>query len=208
MTPDHPNPPTPQEELVFGDLNLTVDDLNGHTVDELADYYDAGFAPPDPSIDNSAGCQIALAAIRRLRALTDEFLEEEARAEPPLDETWIAGILGQISAQAQAGRDVPLHLPGSDDGVVITEGAVRAIIRAAGDGVPGLIVGRVSLIGDITRAGEPVTVEVDATVLWGQNIPESAEQLKRAIAAELRKHTYLNVSSIDVNIDDVVRART
>lgn len=206
MTPDDTTSPTPHEELVLGDLNLTLDDLNGHTVDELADYYDAGLTPADPSIDNSAGCQIALAAIRRLRTLTNAFIEEEARTLPPPDETWITGILNQIGAQAQAGRDVPLHLLEGEGSVVITEGAVRAIVRSAGDRVPGLIVGRVSLIGDITRPGRPVTVDVDATVMWGQNIPDSAEQLKRAIDAELRKHTYLNVTSIDVSVHDVQRA--
>ncbi len=206
MTPDDTTPPTPQEELVLGDLNLTIDDLNGHSVDELADYYDAGFIPADPSIDDSAGCQIALAAIRRLRTLTNEFIEDEARALQPLDDNWVAGILNQISVQAQAGRDIPLDLPGGEGRVVITEGAVRAIIRSAGDQVPGLLIGRVSLIGDITRPGEQVTVDVDATVMWGQNIPESAEQLKRAIDREVRKHTHLNVASIDVNVHDVHRA--
>ena len=101
MTPDPIPPASPDEDFIFGDLAVT--DLDGHTIDELLDYYDADFAPADASIDNSAGCQIALAALRRLRTLTDEFLEDEARTLPPLDESWITGILNQISVQAQAG---------------------------------------------------------------------------------------------------------
>ena len=146
MTPD-PTPPTSTgEDIIVG--GLAGSDLDGHTVDELLDYYDAGFAPANPSIDNSAGCQIAIAAIRRLRTLTDEFLEDEARTLPPLDESWITGILNQISVQAQAGRDIPLYQTESDSAVVITEGAVRAIIRSAGDNLPGLLVGRIRFTGD------------------------------------------------------------
>ncbi|MFT2815448.1 Asp23/Gls24 family envelope stress response protein [Leifsonia sp. A12D58] len=201
MTPD-PTPPTStDEDIVVGDL--AVSDLDGHTVDELLEYYDAGFAPADPSIDNSAGCQIALAAIRRLRTLTDEFLEDESRTLPPLDGSWITGILNQISVQAQAGRDIPLYQLESDSGVVVTEGAVRAIIRSAGDDLPGLLVGRIRFTGDITRPGAPVGVDVDATAIWGRNIPESADELKHAIAAELNKHTHLNVTSINVTIHDI-----
>jgi hypothetical protein len=207
MTFDDNAPPTPEGELMLGDLNLTIDDLNGHSVDELADYYDAGLAPADPSIDDSAGCQIALAAIRRLRVLTNAFIEDEARALQPLDEGWVTGILSQISLQARAGRDIPLDLLGDEGRVVITEGAVRAIIRAAGDRIPGLIVGRVGLIGDITSPGEPVTIDVDATVMWGRSIPDSAEQLKHAVDEDVRKHTYLNVMSVDVNVHDVQQAK-
>lgn len=206
MTPDETTPPTSEDELVVGDFNLTPDDLNGHSADELAAYYDAGRSPADPSIDNSAGCQIVLAAIRRLRTLTNAFLEEEARTLPPPDENWITGILNQISLQAQAGRDVPLHLLAGEDRVVITEGAVRAIIRSAGDHLPGLLVGRINFTGDITLPGEPVSIDVDATSIWGHNIPESAEQLKHAVDSELRTHTHLNITSIDVSIHDVQRA--
>ncbi len=94
MTSDDTIEPASYRELVLGDLD--IDDLDGHTVEELADYYDAGLTPADPTIDDSAGCQIALAAIHRLRVLTNDFIEAEARALPPLDETWIKGILNQI----------------------------------------------------------------------------------------------------------------
>ena len=204
MTPD-PTPPTsPDDGFIIGDLAVT--DLDGHTIDELLDYYDADFAPADASIDNSAGCQIALAALRRLRTLTDEFLEDEARTLPPLDESWITGILNQISVQARPGRDIPLHESERDRSVVITEGAVRALIRSAGDDLPGLLVGRIRFTGDITRPGEPIVVDVDATALWGRNIPQSADELKRAIDSELRKHTHLNVTSINVTVHDVQQA--
>lgn len=204
MTPDPIPPASPDEDFIFGDLAVT--DLDGHTIDELLDYYDADFAPADASIDNSAGCQIALAALRRLRTLTDEFLEDEARTLPPLDESWITGILNQISVQAQAGRDIPLNETEEDRGVVITEGAVRAIIRSAGDNLPGLLVGRIRFTGDVTRPGEPIVVDVDATALWGSNIPDSADELKRAIDSDLRKHTHLNVTSINVTVHDVQQA--
>ena len=204
MTPDPIPPTSPDEDLIID--GLAAADLDGHTIDELLDYYDADFTPPDASIDNSAGCQIALAALRRLRTLTDEFLEVEARTLPPLEESWITGILNQISVQAKAGRDIPLHETERDRGVVITEGAVRALIRAAGDDLPGLLVGRIRFTGDLTRPGASIVIDVDATALWGRNIPQSADELKQAINIELRKHTHLNVSSINVTVHDVQQA--
>ena len=209
MTPDiTPASPAPRSEpeLVLADVSLTIDDLNGHTVEQLVDYVDAGLTPPDASIDNSAGCQIALAAIRRLRALTDVFLEDEARTLPPLDESWIAGILSQISVQAMAGRDIPLTPVGGPGEVVITEAAARAIVRAAGDNIDGLLIGRVRFSGDVTVPREDVTVSVDATILWGTNIPDATEQLRVDIIRELGKHTRLNVVAVDVAVHDIHQA--
>ena len=204
MTPESTPPVSGDDDRIIGDV--AVADLDGRSVDELVDYFDADFTPANPSIDNSAGCQIALAAIRRLRTLTDTFLDDEANSLPPLDETWLTGILNQISVQAQAGRDIPLGEAEREKGLVVTEGAVRAIIRSAGDNLPGLLVGRVRFTGDVTRPGEPVAVYVDATAMWGRNIPESADELKRAIDAEIRKHTRLRVTSINVTVHDIHQA--
>ena len=91
---------------------------------------------------------------------------------------------------------------------VITEGAVRAIIRAAGDGVDGIFVGRCRFTGDITIPGEPVTIDVDASVLWGQSIPQTAERVREAITADLARHTVLNISAVNVTVHDVQTGST
>lgn len=193
------------DELTLSDLSLTADDLNGHTITELLDYYDAGFSPLDSSIEDSPGCQIALTTIRRLRTLAEELLEAEARELPPVDQNWVTAILSQISVHRQTGSDVPLREPGGDGRVVITESALRAILRSAGDKLPGLLVGRVRFTGDLTSSGAPVRVEVEASAMRNANIPDSAERLKLAIDAELRKHTGLRVVSVDVDVHDVHR---
>lgn len=171
----------------------------------LVDYDDAGRRPANLSIDHSAGCQIALAAIAHLKTVTATFLNTDADADslPPVDETWIAGILSQISHQARAGRDIPLRHDGAHQ-IVITEGAVRALIRAAGDSLPGLIVGGIRFRGDITQPDTPIGVEVEATARWGYNIPASADDLKRATDTALRTHTRLNVTTIDIIVRDVL----
>ena len=66
--------------------SLEPEDLDGHTIDELADYLDAGMLPADPSIDESAACQNALAAIVRLRQSSLGSLEAAAANEAPADD--------------------------------------------------------------------------------------------------------------------------
>ena len=39
------------------------EDLDGHTIEELSDYLDAGRTPVDASIEGSPGCRIALDAL-------------------------------------------------------------------------------------------------------------------------------------------------
>ncbi|MFB2600232.1 Asp23/Gls24 family envelope stress response protein [Herbiconiux sp. P17] len=188
-----------------GDLGLGLepDDLDGHTIEELSDYLDAGRAPADPSIDSSPGCQNALAALQRLRSVSAGILDAEAREEPEPEESWIGGILKNIGREAHAGRSIPLPHPDPAAALAITEGSVRGIVRAAGDTVEGLLVGRCSLIGDVTVPGEPITVAIDAVVYWGHNIPSATSALREAVAAALALHTELHVAAIDVTVHDV-----
>lgn len=185
-----------------------ADDLDGHTIDELSAYLDAGEMPPNPSIDNSPGCRIALKAMRRLRELSQDLMEDDARREPQRDDSWVGGILDVISREARAGRDIPVQHPSPSARLAITEGAVRGMIRAAGDAVGGVIIGRCRLDGDVTVPGEGISIRVDASVFWGERIPEAVDRVRQAIYTELLRHTELNVTAIDVTIHDVHLART
>lgn len=182
---------------------LEPEDLDGYTVDDLSDYLDAGMTPRDPVIDISPSCQIALAALSRLKALTATFLEEEAALEEPRDNTWVTSLLENISLESRTGRQIPYRVAALHTELVITEGAVRGLIRAAGDMVHGILIGRSALIGDVTVLDEPVTVEVDATIIWRNNIPDAAEQLRDAIQDTLTRNTDLTVAGITVTISDV-----
>ncbi|HEY0261032.1 MAG TPA: hypothetical protein VGC18_14405 [Lacisediminihabitans sp.] len=197
MTHDNDLPPDLQR------LGLDLDELDGHTIDELSDYLDSDRVPADPSIDNSPGCQLALQAMERLRTLSRSLIDADVAAAPVLGEGWVERILDSIAFDARAGRRIPIEHPSATADLGITEGAVRGLIRAAEADVGGVVVGRCRLAGDVAIPGAPVTVSVDASVLWGQPIPENVRLLRNAIAKRLSAHTQLNVVAIDVTIHDI-----
>ena len=176
--------------------------LDGHTIDELSDYLDRGRLPADPSIEASPECQIALRALERVRAISSSLFVEEAASDSG-DDSWVSRILGNISLEAHAGRDIPVTHPDPAAHLLITEGAVRGMIRAAGDSVGGVIVGRCRLDGDVTVPGNAVRVHIDASVLFGERIPVAVQRIRQAVLRELSRHTELVVSAIDVTIHDV-----
>lgn len=184
-------------------LGMGPEDLDGHTIEELSDYLDAGRAPADPSIDESAGCQIALDALQRLRSLTPELLAADTEAESEPDEGWVQNILAGITLDARAGRRIPLISSAPNADLGITEGAVRGLVRAAENAVPGVLVGRCRLDGDATVTGEPIRVRVEASVLYGDPIPDLVDRLRAEIATRLTVHTDLNVTGIDITVHDI-----
>lgn len=187
---------------------LEPEHLGGHTLDELSDYLDSGESPADPSIDGSPGAQIALQSLRRVRQMASSLLESDAHGETGRDDTWITGILSAITMESRAGRDIPVSHTASNARLVITEGSVRGMIRAAADQAGGLLIGRIRLEGDVTTPGEPITILVDASAFWGEPIAEAAARLREAIYSELLKHTELQLNSIDVTVHDVYRIRS
>lgn len=187
-------------------LGLEPEDLDGHTLDELTDYLEAGRTPADPSIERSPGCRIALDALARLRTLTPALVVADLAAEPEPEESWVQRVLSGIALDARAGRRIPLSAGESGEADLgITEGAVRGLVRAAEAAVPGVLIGRCRIDGDVTRPGAPVRVRVDASVPYGQPIPAMAERLRAHIAERLRAHTELEVVGIDIAVHDIRR---
>lgn len=184
-------------------LGLDPELLDGHTVEELSDYLDAGRTPADPSIDWSPGCRIALDALERLRALTPELLAADTAAEPEPDEGWIQRILNGIALDAHAGRRIPLPASEPAGDLGITEGAVRGLIRAAENAVPGVLTGRCRLDGDLTDPGASILIQVEVAVPYGEPIPTVADRLRDEIARRLAAHTRLHVAGIDIAVLDI-----
>jgi uncharacterized alkaline shock family protein YloU len=182
---------------------LDRDDLDGHSIEELSDYLDAGRTPRDESIESSPGCQIALASLERLRAAAWALIEAEADAEPERDSAWIGRLMGTISREARAGRDIPIASDDASVALSVTEGSVRGLIRAAGDEVGGVLIASCALDGDVTVPGEPVVVAVTASVAWGLSLPQLAAELRASITAALTRHTELLIERIDVTISDI-----
>ncbi|TFC82200.1 Asp23/Gls24 family envelope stress response protein [Cryobacterium cheniae] len=179
------------------------DALAGHTFEELSDYLDRDRTPADPSIDGSPECQIALRGMQRLRNTHRALLKKDVERESEREDSWVNSILQHINLEARAGRDIPISHPSPSARLIVTEGAVRGILRAAGDSVPNIIVGRCHLDGDVSVPGAPVIVRVDATVLEGEIIPSLADQLRESVYAALSQHTELAVEAVDITIRDL-----
>ncbi len=184
-------------------LGLGPEDLDGHTIEELSEYLEAGRLPADPLIDESAGCQIALDALERLRDLTPQLFAADTAAEPEADELWVQRILKDITLDARAGRRIPIAsaAPNADAG--ITEGAVRGLIRSAEREVPGVLVGKCTLEGDVTRVDEPIRVSVEMSAPYGASMTTLADRLRSEIRANLVAHTTLHVTAVDIVIHDI-----
>lgn len=183
---------------------LEPEDLDGHSIDDLTDYLDAGMQPADPGIDDSPACQNALAAIIRLRNASLGSLESAAQLEAPAEESWISGVLANISLEARAGRDVPLRAESETERPVMTEGAIRSLVRRAGDTVPGVVVARCSIAGDVTVFAAPVRVTVEVAVIAGPAIHATAELVRRSATTALEEQTDLVIEAVDVVVRDLL----
>ncbi len=180
------------------------DDLDGHTMEELADYLDRGRTPYEPSIERSAACRLALDGMRRLSQLSASSLQQQADRDPGRDEGWISGLLDIIKSEIRSGRDVPISHPDGALRLALTEAAVRGLIRRAGDTMPGALVGRCALEGDVAVPGAPVRVVVSCSLTFGEPLAAMADRLRQRIAAALAEHTELTIEAIDVHVDDVL----
>lgn len=185
-------------------MNEYTQDLGcGHTTAELSDYLDAGRLPADPRIDECPECRAALAALERLRTLVPTFAEHDAGNVSEPDESWIQGVLANISRDARAGRDIPIVTVSERYTLSQTEGSVRAVIRDAGDAVDGVLIGHCAFDGDVTEPGARVVVTVSVSVLVGTAIPELAGELRARIFRALSEQTSLNLQAVNLSFDDV-----
>lgn len=186
-------------------LALEPADLDGYSIDDLVDYLDAGCRPANPTIDSSPTCQIALNALRRLRALGMTLLEDEAAAEPTPEGSWVGALMASISTDARAGRSIPFRTASEDSALSVTEGAVRALIRDAGDAVPGLLITRSILDGDVTAIGVPIRIRLEVTLIWDARVVTQAPLLRATVERAVRRHTDLDLVAVDIVVTDVHR---
>ncbi|TFD47897.1 hypothetical protein E3T55_14810 [Cryobacterium frigoriphilum] len=181
---------------------------SGDLIEVLNDYLDRGEDPPRELLDGSPDHQLTLDALVRFRRLTRELLADDVAAEPARDDGWVATILANIHSESRAGRSIPLAHPSSIADLSISEGAVRGLVRAAGDAVSGTLIGACRLEGDVTEPGSPITVAVEASVFWGERIRATADHIRTAIESALLLHTELNIVAVDVTVTDVHLRRT
>jgi hypothetical protein len=180
-------------------------DAEGDPIDMAAldDYLDRGRAPRVAAYEDDPEIRNALRALEHVRGLGRELVQTEADLADAPGDDFFRGVLTHISRESRAGRDIPLSHPDPGVRLALTEGAVRTLVRQAGDEVPGVLVGRCTLDGDVTRAGEPVRVELTMSVVWGDPLPELAQRVRERVHAALLRHTELRVEGIDVTVVDV-----
>lgn len=185
------------------DLPVPDDDLDGHTMEELADYLDRGRTPVDPSIEGSAACRLAMAGMQRLRELSVGALERRADSERDRESGWVDRLLDAIRAEVRPGRDVPVAHPDPRLRLALTEAAVRGLVRRAGDTMGGVVMGRCVLEGDLEQPGATVRIDVTAGLAYGEPAEPTAERLRRTVTETVERHTGLVVEAVDVRFDDV-----
>lgn len=176
---------------------------SGYTLDDLSAYLDRGRTPAIAAIDDSPECQAMLASMERVGSLARELLAQDVREHPAVEEGWLGGLLTSISREVRAGRDIPLTSPDPRATLTVTEGAVRELVRAAGDSVDGVLVGSCSLEGDVTMPDAGIRVALTISVILHSPVHELAEAVRQRVYSELLSHTELAIESIDVTVTDV-----
>lgn len=172
---------------------------SGYDLEALSAYADRGRRPAIAAIDDNPECQAVLDGIERLGALSQRLVAAETEASPP-DEGWIRTLLDTISREARAGRDVPFASMDPTTTVAMTEGAIREAIRAAGDAVPGVLVGRVVL----RWTDDPLDSEIEVTIAatLERAFLSTADLVRSAVGAALAA-TPMRATVLDVTIDDL-----
>jgi uncharacterized alkaline shock family protein YloU len=171
--------------------------------ERLADYLDAGREPYDPLIEDDPECLAQLLALERLRALSSELVESDVATAPAPDPSWIASVMDRVRLESRTGRDIPLASPDVRSTLHITEGAVRSLVREAGDAVPGAVVISCGLAGDVGVADAPIRVDVAVSVVYGADLRRVAELVREAVSEALARQTEIVVESLDVTVRDV-----
>jgi hypothetical protein len=175
---------------------------SGFSLDDLSDYLDRGREPAIAAIDGNADCQAMLASLERVGALSRDLVVRDASDKPGIEESWLQGVLTAISREVRAGRDIPLSSSEPNTRLSITEGAVHELVRAAGDSVEGVLVGRCTLDGDLDDPDAAVRIALTISVVLSAPIVVLAEAVRERVYSELLKHTELTIESVDVTVTD------
>lgn len=169
---------------------------SGYTLEQLAEYHDRGRQPVIPAIEGDPQCRTILDSMDRLGALSRELVEKDAVVE--VSESWLEHIIGEVARESRAGRDLPIQ----DDGevtLVVTEGAIRGLVRDAGDAVDGVLVERV----EVSVVAPLIDVALSISAVHGTPLPGVADRVRRSVAEAIARSTVWSVGRIDVTIDSL-----
>lgn len=173
------------------------------TLERLSDYLDRGRFPYDPAIEDDPENASQLASLARLRVLAGRVVADDALNVPPPDPSWLGEVMSRVRQEARAGRDIPLGSSDPRTILHVTEGAVRGLIREAGDSVPGAVVISCSINGEVATPATPVRIEVVISALRGEFVPVMADDVRAAVSSVLARQTELTVEAVDIVVGDV-----
>ncbi|RKE64183.1 MULTISPECIES: Asp23/Gls24 family envelope stress response protein [Microbacterium] len=177
----------------------------GKTIDEISEYLDSGRSPYDPEIETCPDCLNALDALERAGRLSRDLIAADAAQLPEPSESWFDGVMTAVRAELRAGRSIPLSHPDPRVSMSVTEGAVQALIRASGDAIDGVFIGHSRIVGDVEVPEAPIAVDITASVAWGESLPAAAGAVRQAVSEALAQHTELNITAVDVTVEDLHR---
>ncbi|MCJ1715941.1 hypothetical protein [Curtobacterium sp. VKM Ac-2922] len=182
-----------------------VEDRYGaFTLEDLSEYLDSGRDPVRDDIEADPDAAEALRRLERLRAASSDLLDADVRAAGRTHDGWIDGVLASIRTTAHAGRDIPVPDPDPAAQLVVTEGALRGLVRELGDAVPGVLVRRTRFTGDLATPGAEIDVEVTIAAAADAPLRERAEALRVVVAAALDVHAPFTVRALTVRVADVL----
>ncbi|MFK0402515.1 Asp23/Gls24 family envelope stress response protein [Microbacterium sp. NPDC090225] len=175
----------------------------GTTIEELSDYLDRDRTPADPHIESCPDCLNALEALERVGRLSRELIDADAAELPAPPESWFERIFTSIQEELHAGRSLPISHPDPRVQITVTEGAVRALLRDSGDAIDGVFISRTEIVGDAETLGAPVEINLTASVRFGTSIQQLTDELREVAYAALAKHTDLNVTAVNISVEDI-----
>lgn len=141
-------------------------------------------------------------AEQRLRELGMQLLERDELNSPDLAGV-VEAVTAQIRREARAGRDVPFAASSEEDRLLLTEGALRGLLRESADDVPGVIVARCGVVGEIDEPDAPIGAQLAVSIAWPRPLREVAEQVRAAVAGAIRVQTGRTAGPIDIEVIDL-----
>lgn len=174
----------------------------GRRIEDLSDYLETGVSADTDHIEYCPQCQARLAGLRSLSAAAQDLRDDDVASAQTDAAAWLDGMLANLRLETQAGRSIPLESEALDE-LSETEGSVIALLRAVGDSMDGVLIGKCRLDGEISVAGAPVEVNINVSARYGFPLPALADTLRAAVWTELVAQTELNVAAVNVDITDM-----
>lgn len=175
----------------------------GRSIEDLSDYLETGQSPDADHIEHCPQCQARLSGLRSLSAAASAMKDDDVALAADDSSGWLDGMLANLRLETRAGRSIPVAGDVLDD-LTQTEGSVLALVRAVGDSLGGMLIGRCRLVGDVTVPGEEIEVNINVSARYGLPMPKLAKQLRDTVKRRLRSETELNIVAVNVSFIDIL----